>query len=334
MYYGSTDIALGQGDYYFAVRRYRTNDTPYYLTLSYKEPTINVTSISLKPSKMTLASGAQKTIAATVLPDNATDKTIAWQSDNPSVATVNDGTVTAVSVGAASITAASSDGEITATCVVTVTCPHEYRTTCVPATKNSNGCLTEKCSKCGDVRRDKTIYAIGNVALAKKAITYNGRVQTPSVIVKDIRGKNLTANTDYTLSYTGNMRDVGKHSIRIKFKGNYKGATSRTFTIKPKPTAITKVSPKKKGFTVSWKKQTVQTTGYELAYSLNKKFTKKNTKTISINKNKTSKKTVSKLKAKKKYYVRIRTYKNVKVNGQTTRLYSSWSNVKTVVTKA
>lgn len=57
--------------------------------------------------------------------------------------------------------------------------------------------------------------------------------------------------------------------------------------------------------------------------------------TVSIvNKNKTSKKTVSKLKTKKKYYVRIRTYKNVKVNGQTTRLYSSWSKVKTVVTKA
>lgn len=38
VYYGTTEISLNQGEYYFAIRRYRTNDTPYFLTLSYKEP--------------------------------------------------------------------------------------------------------------------------------------------------------------------------------------------------------------------------------------------------------------------------------------------------------
>ncbi len=334
MYYGSTEIALEQGEYYFAVRQTNINDTPYYLTLSYKEPVINVTSISLNPSKMTLAAGAQKTITATILPNNATDKTVAWRSDNPSVATVADsGTVIAVSVGTASITASSSDGEITATCAVTVTCPHEYQTAFAPATKNSNGYITEKCRKCGDIRKDQTIYAIRNVTLTRKTATHNGKVQVPSITVQDTRGKTLTHDTDYTLSYIGNMRDAGKHSIQIKFKGNYKGKISRTFTILPKPTAITKITPKKKGFTVSWKKQATQTTGYELAYSTDRKFARKNTRIISISKNKTSKKTVSKLKSGRKYYVRIRTYKNVKTNGKTTRLYSGWSKVKTVTTK-
>ena len=42
---------------------------------------------------------------------------------------------------------------------------------------------------------------------------------------------------------------------------------------------------------------------------------------------------VTKLKAKKKYYVRVRTYKKVKINGKSTKIYSGWSKVKTVVTK-
>ena len=42
---------------------------------------------------------------------------------------------------------------------------------------------------------------------------------------------------------------------------------------------------------------------------------------------------VSKLKAKKKYYVRVRTYKTVKIDGKNIKVYSSWSDVKTVTTK-
>lgn len=47
----------------------------------------------------------------------------------------------------------------------------------------------------------------------------------------------------------------------------------------------------------------------------------------------TPKKKVVKLKAKKKYYVRIRTYKTVKLNGKTQKLYSGWSKAKKVTTK-
>ena len=47
----------------------------------------------------------------------------------------------------------------------------------------------------------------------------------------------------------------------------------------------------------------------------------------------TTKTTVKKLKAKKKYYVRVRTYKTVKINGKSIRIYSGWSIAKTVTTK-
>ena len=56
---------------------------------------------------------------------------------------------------------------------------------------------------------------------------------------------------------------------------------------------------------------------------------KKNKKTVTIKKQKTTKTTVKKLKAKKKYYVRMRTYKIV--NGK--KVYSAWSKIKTVKTK-
>ena len=60
---------------------------------------------------------------------------------------------------------------------------------------------------------------------------------------------------------------------------------------------------------------------------------KKDTKTTMISNAKTTTKPISKLKAKKKYYVRIRTYKTIKVDGESTKLYSNWSKVKTITTK-
>ncbi|HCT93139.1 MAG TPA: secretory protein [Lachnospiraceae bacterium] len=102
---------------------------------------------------------------------------------------------------------------------------------------------------------------------------------------------------------------------------------------KPKATSIVKLTAKKKGFTVKWKKQTKQTSGYEVAYSTNKKFPKKGTTIKKISKNKTVSKTISGLKAKKKYYVRIRTYRITKTNGKTKKLYSGWSKIKSVTTK-
>ena len=145
MYYGSTEISLEGGEYYFAVMQHRTNDTPYYLTLSYKEPLINVSSISLNPTSLSMEPGSQKTIVPTVLPNNATDKTVIWQSNNPSVATVENGVVTAVTVGSATITASSVDGEITASCSVSVKCEHNYKTSLTPASTKTDGVITELC---------------------------------------------------------------------------------------------------------------------------------------------------------------------------------------------
>ena len=96
---------------------------------------------------------------------------------------------------------------------------------------------------------------------------------------------------------------------------------------KPKSSSIKTLSAKKNGFYVSWKKAS-SITGYQIQYATNSKFTS-NKKTVTVQKRSTTHKTITKLKAKKKYYVRIRTYKTI--NG--TKFYSSWSKYKTITTK-
>ena len=96
---------------------------------------------------------------------------------------------------------------------------------------------------------------------------------------------------------------------------------------KPKSTNTKKIKAAKKAVSVEWKKVS-GVNGYEIQVATDKKF-KKNKKTVTVKKQKTTKTTVKKLKAKKKYYVRVRTYKIV--NGK--KVYSSWSKVKSVKTK-
>ena len=89
-------------------------------------------------------------------------------------------------------------------------------------------------------------------------------------------------------------------------------------------TTITSVKSQSKAFTVKWKKKS-GITGYQIQYSTNSKF-KKGNKSIKIKNAKTISKKITKLKAAKKYYVRIRTYKLVKKKSY----YSSWSKKKSV----
>lgn len=103
--------------------------------------------------------------------------------------------------------------------------------------------------------------------------------------------------------------------------------TKNTKTVKPKKTSIKKLSKGKKKFIVTWAKIS-GVKGYQIQYSSDKKF-KKNNKSVTVTKQKTTKASVKKLKSKKKYYVRVRTYKTV--NGK--KIYSSWSKVKSVKTK-
>lgn len=81
-------------------------------------PAISISSISLSKTELTLIEGDSETLTATVKPDDATDKTVRWSSSDPSVATVDEGEISALKEGTATITAMA--GEKTASCKVTV----------------------------------------------------------------------------------------------------------------------------------------------------------------------------------------------------------------------
>lgn len=99
-------------------------------------------------------------------------------------------------------------------------------------------------------------------------------------------------------------------------------------TISVKKVSLKKVkSPAKKTLEIRWKK-TDKASGYNVQIALNKKFTK-GKKTYTIKSGKTTKKTIRKLKRKKKYYVRVRAYR--KVNGK--KYTGDFSKVKSAKIK-
>lgn len=172
---------------------------------------------------------------------------------------------------------------------------------------------------------------VSNVKLSSTSYTYNGKTKTPGVTVKDKKGRKLKKGTDYTVKYSSGRKNVGRYAVKVTFKGNYTGSKTVYYYIVPKSTSISRVSALRKGFKLSWKKQKTQTTGYQIQYSTSKKF--KKAKAVNVSKNKTTSKSIKKLSSKKKYYVRVRTYKKVKINGKTKKVYSSWSKTKTVKTR-
>ena len=119
--------------------------------------------------------------------------------------------------------------------------------------------------------------------------------------------------------------------INVAATNNYKAAQKVCkLTVTPKAVKVTKVTRAKSGKKISlkWKKdKTVK--GYQVTYSTDKKF-KKGVKKVTVKKAKTVKKTISKgIKAKKKCYVKVRSY--VKVGGKT--IYGPYSKVRKVSAK-
>ena len=196
------------------------------------------------------------------------------------------------------------------------------------ATTSKTGTIVKQCTKCGSIASTTTIAKIKSVTLSATSFTYNGKVKTPTVTVKDSNGKTISSKY-YTVTYASGRKNVGTYKVKVTFKDRYSGIVTKTFKIKIKASSVSKLTAKSKGFTVKWSALAKsQATGYQIQYATNSSFTK-NKVTKTITSYKTSSKTITKLKAKKKYYVRIRTYKTI--SGK--KYYSSWSSAKTVTTK-
>lgn len=133
-----------------------TNPTASPATITVAAKTVAVDSVAVSPTSLNLEVGQTGTLTATVKPGNATNKTVTWTTSNDKVATVdNNGVVTAVGKGTATITAAA--GGKTATCTVTVKEPAHVHDADVTVDAKASTCKEQgweayyKCSKCGAV---------------------------------------------------------------------------------------------------------------------------------------------------------------------------------------
>lgn len=153
---------------------------------------------------------------------------------------------------------------------------------------------------------------------------YSGTAFRPAIRVY-YKGK-LFSPSNYKVTYKNN-KYPGTATVTVTGVDAYKASVSTTFKILPRGTNISKLKRAKKAFTVKWRKQAVQVSGYQIQYSRYKSF--KKAKTITIKSRNTTSRKIKKLKKKKRYYVRIRTFKTV--SGK--RYYSNWSGAKSVKTK-
>lgn len=92
-------------------------------TITVQNRPVSVTGISLNKTSLTMAVGKTEALVATIIPENATNQELLWESSDNQIATVKNGVVTAVSAGTANITATTEDGGKTAVCIVTAQIP-------------------------------------------------------------------------------------------------------------------------------------------------------------------------------------------------------------------
>ncbi len=110
----------------------------------------------------------------------------------------------------------------------------------------------------------------------------------------------------------------------------YKNSTAQAYSENyGKGIQVSKIQGNRKAISVQWKKK-YNVDGYQIQYATNSKFKGVKSKTISKSKKSVN---LKKLKSNKKYYVRIRAYKKVKIKGKSLKLYTGWSKVNTVKTK-
>ena len=194
------------------------------------EPTtVNVTGITLSQTEAAMTvGGGTLTLTPTVLPANATDKSVTWTSSNAAVATVNaNGVVTAVAAGTATITATANDGSgKKGTCTVTV---------------------------------KKNLQASWVEDIADQ--TYTGGAIEPAVTVKDGE-TTLREGTDYTVAYTNNtVAGTATATVTAVAGSNYSGVVTKTFAIKKADITMTTAPAAVSGLVYSGEAQTLITVG-------------------------------------------------------------------------
>lgn len=172
-----------------------------------------------------------------------------------------------------------------------------------------------------DFVKKESPLEIRKVVLSKTLLTYNGKVQKPSVKVYDENGTRITEG--FKVSYPSGCKNLGSYKVTVTGTENYKGTVTASYVIRPAKCKTPSVKAGKKKMTVKWKKLGGGSQTYQI-YVL-----KKGTKKAKYYTSTKTSKTIKKLAKKKTYSVKIRSFK--KISGKT--YYGTWSGTKKVKVK-
>lgn len=175
--------------------------------------------------------------------------------------------------------------------------------------------------------------AIQDTLVSKQTtLTYNGKVQKPKFIALD-QDNNVIELRQLDV-HAPKSKNPGIYRMSVTGKNGVSGTAILEYRIIPAPVKLISVKPLKskvRGIAVTWKKHRLQTSGFQVQYSTDKNFKPGRIKTVT--KASAVKLTLKSLKAKKKYYVRVRSFKTVKHGNESIKLYSKWTKVKRVKVK-
>ena len=191
---------------------------------------VSVTDVSLNKETLSLYTGDTASLTATVQPEDATNKNVTWSSDKPEVATVENGKVTAVGAGTATITVSTEDGEKTATCTVTVT-DKTYAISADTTALNFGSAYTGYAQPAAKI---VTVKNTGN-----QPVTLNQPSSTNSFVVGNLTDTELVAGETATFTVQPKAGlSVGTYSDTITVSDTNNNVTSSitaSFTVKSRP---------------------------------------------------------------------------------------------------
>ena len=244
-------------------------------------------------------------LTATVSPANATNKNIIWSSSDKNVIVDQNGCVSFSKVANPDLT--------------------EVKITATPA---DGGAASAVCT----VKLHKVPLSDLDIYLEKTLATYTGKEFKPTLVIEKDGSVGWNIDIFFDVKYDKGRINPGAYAVRVKGKNAFEGEKTLVYRIRGSKMAISSLTPLSKGFKAKWSAKT-KNTGYQLQYSTSSTFAASKTKLVWIKNSKTSSKTVTKLKAKQKYYARIRSYKVTYIDGKRYSVYSVWSNKKSVKTK-
>ncbi|MGN1418561.1 MAG: fibronectin type III domain-containing protein, partial [Acutalibacteraceae bacterium] len=206
-------------------------------------------------------------------------------------------------------------------CKATRNISHSYKIVTTKATLSKNGKVEYKCSVCSYVSKTTTVYYPKTIKLSATSYTYNGKVKSPTVTVKDSKGNALKKDTDYTVSYASGRKNTGKYSVIVTFNGKYSGNKVLYFNILPSKTSKITTTCGTTSIKASWNKVT-GASGYKVEL-LNSKG--KIVKTVTTTK---AAYTFEKLSKVTTYKIRVTAYKTI----DSKKFYSTVSTTITTST--